>query len=540
MYFPNKEDYSLLFQRKLEILLKIEVLNDDGTLCDEFISVISGSSSISGSSAAKRTFNLTLIPSDKQSIGISERSLIWIDKDVRCYVGLKNQRNQEYVWYKQGCFVYQSANGTFDATTNQLSISCADYFTKLDGTVNGAIGGATSTKIRIYNKDENGNKIYKTIKQSIIDILNYANVKDYFVDEIGGYKGVPRYNKNYAEYRQANPMWNIVPYDLEISSGSTYGDILKQLLELYPNNDGSFDENGVYIAQMTPSLYTDEVVLTDNDIKKIFISESNSCDMTKVRNICEVWGATLYSEFYSDEVTLSGNVYSTDIDEYTEYVLYDTVALKIPNIIDSQLYINLNNLGDIPVYDEATELPLEYTCLEAGKTYVFKYKSRYIDGEAVYRFYLQGQYQVHALNVLSSGILGESVTVYGLTCRKYSEEYFKAKYNCKNVLITVVPDSPFTVQAIGERLNVETYDKISYDSLALNQAEYDNWTTCRLTDSITITTTIIPWLSDNMKISYVKANTNEEKQYIIQEVSHDYSSVQTTFTAYTFYELHQN
>ena len=126
----------------------------------------------------------------------------------------------------------------------------------------------------------------------------------------------------------------------------------------------------------------------------------------------------------------------------------------------------------------------------------------------------------------------------------YSSEYFETVYNCSNVELTIVPDSPFTVQRIGERCAVmsgQEYDNITSDSLALERARYENWKNSRLTDDITITlNTIIPWLKENMKIEYTSRQYNVPSQYITKSVSLDFANGTTTVGMYTFYPLYED
>ena len=130
----------------------------------------------------------------------------------------------------------------------------------------------------------------------------------------------------------------------------------------------------------------------------------------------------------------------------------------------------------------------------------------------------------------------------GVEYERYSLDYFKKFYNCENVEITVVANSPFTVQKLGEILDVKTggeYENITSDDLALDRAKWDNWKNCRLTDNITITTALLPFLDVNKKVSYKRSDSDKEHQYVISSVSHDFSGYTTTITMYRFYPLYE-
>ena len=99
------------------------------------------------------------------------------------------------------------------------------------------------------------------------------------------------------------------------------------------------------------------------------------------------------------------------------------------------------------------------------------------------------------------------------------------------------------MQKLGVILDVKTgneYENITSDSLALSRAKYENWKNCRLTDNITITTSLLPFMDVNKKITYKPSDSDEVHQYITTSVSHDFSGNTTTIQMYRFYPLYQN
>ena len=102
--------------------------------------------------------------------------------------------------------------------------------------------------------------------------------------------------------------------------------------------------------------------------------------------------------------------------------------------------------------------------------------------------------------------------------------------------------SPFTVEKLGEILDVKNggeYDNITSDDLAADRAKWENWKNCRLTDNITITTLLLPFLDVNKKISYKPSDSDIEHQYIITSISHDFLGRTSTITMYRFYPLYE-
>lgn len=562
MITATNDDYALLDQPSIVVHIKVEVKNDDGTMFDNLEGLVQGGSvRIDANSSVRRTTNFTIVPLlnnitisnglNNTTFDLSEKSIIWINKKAVLKIGIENIRNKQVpVWYTLGTFIFQKESITYDATTNQMQVSCSDMMTLLDGTVNGERGQLT-TKIPAYKEDEDTGEVleYYYIRPSMIQVLTQlGGITDYWVDDIGEFKGMKQYNPDWQNYRTTHPLWDNIPYDLEFDAGCTVLDIITELRDLYPNYETFFDETGRFICQMIPSCYYDEIAIPDNIIQKYLISEDTERDLTSVRNVCEVWGQVLDTDFYSEEVTNSNNVYTATIDGLDEkYMNGDKVALQIPSTNAATQYININSLGNVQIYDENTEEPLAAGTLEASKIYVFECKklrtSSGTDDEM--KFYLLGEFQVHALSVLTDGSVvkdGWTDPDTGTTYDLYSKEYFQTKYNVRYVDMNVIADSPFTVQKIGERNSVkkgDEYDDITSDTLALARAHYENWKNCRLTDNITITTILIPWLDVNTKVSYCMKNDTEIKQYIVKSVTQNLDSMTSQITMMTFYPLYE-
>ncbi len=547
MYNITNYDLGLLtHQHFLHYPIKIEVLEQD-KIIDVLCGVISGgSSSIDANSDIRRTFNVIVVPTWRQEIKVNENGIIWLNKDVHLYIGLKDIRSDEYNWYSQGFYVFANSSGTYDVTTNQLSIECNDWMVKLDGSKNGQIGALT-TVIPVYEENpETGEPItYNTIRNAFVSTLTQlGRIKKYLIDDIGEYKAMEPYNDNWKEYREQNPLWNNVPYDLEFSSGTSVLAILQELRDLYPNYEMFFDENGIFVCQMIPSCYDDDIVFTDDFLQKILISENTSVDLLTVRNICEVWGQIIDTDFYTEHCSFVSNCYVCTIDEYEEkYKNGDRIAIRVPASNPENATININSFGQLSIYDENTEQPLKAGIMEPNIVYVFKIKKQYINKQYQARAYYLGHWQAHGMNVLTDGTVGDDyTTTSGETVPRYSKEYFQSVYNCEAVELTIIPNSPFTIQKLGEILDVKTgddYENITSDSLALSRARYENWKNNRLPDSVTITTHLIPFAEVNIKVSYRCQNQEKPHQYIIKSVNHNFDDGTSTIQMIRFYPLYE-
>ncbi len=545
------KDLKLTLQQPQHFMLKIEVLKDDGkTILDTLKgTVVGGTASIDSSSSVRRTFSASVIPTlyDRNDAWITEDGLIWLNKETRLYIGIMDIRTKEYVYYPLGHYIYTNTSGSYDAATNQLSITCSDYMSKLDGTKNGQLGALT-TKIPAYEENgETGEIIrHNVIREAIVTVLRQlGGINNYMVDDVGEYKALPQNNDNWQEYRNQNPLWNTIPYDLEFSCGCTVLSILEKLRDLYPNYEMFFNEYNVFTCQMVPGCYSDDIIFSNEFMQKIYISENTSIDMTKVRNICEVWGKVIDADFYTEECEYRDNIYHCAINGYDEkYYNGDTIAARIPSANTASPKLNVNHLGAIDILDENTDTPILSNVLEKDVVFVFRVKSKRVDGQTVFYAYLLGHWQAHSINVLTDGTAGNNYTFPdGTVCRKYSKKYFQVKYNCESIGFEIIPDSPFTIQKLGEILDVKTggeYDHITSDSLALSRAKWENWKNSRLTDSITLTTNLVPFYDVNIKLLYQNSNSDVPEQYIIKSVSHDFSSGTSTLSLMKFYPLYNN
>lgn len=529
--------------------LKVEVLDQKKQIIGTIYGVVSGSMSINGESDIRRTANITVQPTLTEHLKLTEDSLLWLNKDIRMSVGLYNCRTKQYKYYPLGYYVYTDTSGTYDATTNSLTINCADFMKKLDGTKNGQLGALIISYPAYEENIETGEPIrYNIIRNAVIETLEkLARITNHRIDDIGEFYAMPEYNDDWEKYREENVnLWNTIPFDQEFSSGCSVLSILITFRDLYPNYEMFFDMvNNTFICQLKPSCYEDDIFLDNDFLQRVLISENTSVDMTTVRNICEVWGKVIDVDFYSEECSYSNNIYSVTIPGYEEeYFNGDSIGLKIPVTNQANAKININGFGAIGIYNEANEKPIKSGELKPDNVYALKIKKKRVDKQDVIKAYLLGQWQVHAINVLTNGKKsGQFVTSSdGEEYELYSKEYFQKFYNCERVDFTIIANSPFTIEKLGEIPDVKVsgeFENITSDDLAADRAKWENWKNCRLTDNITITTAFLPFLDVNKKISYKRSDSDREHQYIISSISHDFSGYTTTITMYRFYPLYE-
>lgn len=547
----TQEDLLIVLQHSANPYLKlnIEVLDSEQKIIGTLnCGITSGSMSINGQSDVRRTANFVVQPTLKEKIKLTENSLLWLNKDIRMSVGLYNPRIKDYKYYSLGCYVYTDTSGTYDATNDNLTINCADFMKKLDGTKNGQLGALIISYPAYKENEETGEVIeYNIIRNAVIETLEkLARITNHKIDDIGEYKALPDYNENWKQYRQENITWNAIPFDQEFSAGCSVLSILTTFRDLYPNYEMFFDmDTNTFICQLKPMCYEDDIYIDNSFLQRVLISENTSIDITTVRNICEVWGQVIEADFYSEECTYSDNVYSSTIAGYEEgYYNGDVIALKIPSVNQAGSNLNINNFGTIPILNEANEEPIKANELNSNEVYAFKIKKKRVDKQDVISAYLLGQWQVHAINVLTNGKKsGKFITSSdGKEYELYSKEYFQKFYNCERVDMNVVINSPFTVEKLGEIPDIKVngeFENITSNNLASDRAKWENWKNCRLTDNITITTALLPFLDVNKKVSYKRSDSDVEHQYIISSICHDFAGFTSTITMYRFYPLYE-
>lgn len=549
----TSEDFRLANQNIVDVQIELTVKNDDGTVVDRLYGVLNGGSiKIDSGSSVRRTASFSLTPT-KQITNISEQSLVWLNKNVTVRLGILDQRTQQRVWYNQGVYLYQSASSSFDVSNNSMSIELSDWVLKLDGTVNGQVGGAISVVVQAYDEDPiTGEPIqFTSIKKAVEDTLKSAGIspENYEVQDIGEYYAMPQYNDDWEHYRDKYPLWNMIPYDQEFSTGCSVWEMLTTLVELYPNYDAAFDANGKFIVKMIPSEYTDAYDFLYDDYFDMVISEEISTELTGIKNICEVWGESMDTDWYKDGVVhTTDDNYKVELEGYPTngYVTGTRIAVKFNEPSVSGQMMQINNLPSLSIYNQITQYDIGDNELDTSHIHVFYItRMKTENNNYIQAFLYLGVSQAHGIDVLTDGTVIPNGYQDPATLEYfdlYSKEYYEHVLNCDNVSLTINPDSPFTVQKLGNRIDVKAdgeFNNITSNELALERAQYENWKNSRLTDNVTITTKLMPFVEPYMKIDYKKQGYKERNDYIVQSVSHDLDNGTTTITMYTFYPLYK-
>ena len=530
-YTVTEEDKTLFSQGTLEYKYRLSVMNKSGAIIDVLYCILQvGTYGINGESKIRRTLDAT-IDFDEFAIDIEDKIEGWYGLDFKFEIGIYSIRNNDFIWYPAGTYVITAANTTYNSATNTLTISLSDHFAQLDGTRNGQVGGAPLIKIPVDN--DSGKKTI--LREALSTVLRQqGGVENMIIDDIGEFYGMESNNADYEEYRKNNPEWNVLPYDLEFDAGCTVGDQVDEITGLYPNIQKYFDVYDIFCCNMIPSCENDPVALSDDFLQEIVLSdnaESVTYDIENIKNVTEVFGTTYEVDRMAEaeQCTSNGDIYSLTLDEYDKYTIGEYIAfIANVNNVDN-MKLRINSLDPVPIYFENTERGVTANTMLATQTYVLQLKK--VDD--AWRFYWLGQYQPHAICVLTDT---DSDPIY-------TKQYFCDRYNCKNVVLRNEPDSPFTIQKIGIVLDVKTgdrYDDIKSDTVAIENAIYENIKTSSWNDVVTLTTMCVPWLDVYEKVSWKKANSDDLNEYVIQSISHSLSSTvpTTTITMYRFHPLY--
>lgn len=141
--------------------------------------VTSGNLSVNGSSAVRRTINLTLKANPENSNIEDIDNEISINKKVRVSIGLKNPLKSyshygDIIWFPQGVFILSSASISRSTSGWNISISGRDKMCLLDGTVGGTIPASTTFHEREIHLENGDVEIEQpTIRQIIYEAVNH-------------------------------------------------------------------------------------------------------------------------------------------------------------------------------------------------------------------------------------------------------------------------------------------------------------------------------------------------------------------------------
>lgn len=142
-------------------------------------SITSGNLSVNGSSAIRRTINLTMLASIDNSNLEDIDNEISINKKIKVLIGydnpLKSYKNYgDIIWFPCGLFVLSSANISRSTSGWNISITGKDKMCLLDGTAGGTLPASITFNESLVQLDNGDVEIqYPTIFQIIYEAVNH-------------------------------------------------------------------------------------------------------------------------------------------------------------------------------------------------------------------------------------------------------------------------------------------------------------------------------------------------------------------------------
>lgn len=503
-YYPSQNDLqALCFSEKI-ILVKLVLLNENyQTIYEMKHEFISGEMSTDTDSDIRNTLSMSLAVHNK-NVGIAEDKLLWINKFVKVFVGVKVPFIKDVLWYDKGIFVM--TDQTYDAINFTLNINCSDLVCMLNGDVGGSLEG-----LEMEIKETQYNNIRAAI---IATLTSFTPFKKYYVVD----------------------MPDPVPYDMEFSASDSVWTMLTALRDLSPGYEMFFDVDGTFVCQKVATLDSDPIVLDNDILQKLYISEVDSGVLKDIRNVSRVWGKcldtdynTVTCEYNSSTNTYSAHFVGITLNDDGSLPTSTKFAVKIPAV-------NTADASKIAIYNKPTADGTEtligtYSITNssdktigkdffvANRSFVFRYRRS--------SMYVMGQWQITAVHKLRNTEPTEEE-------KKADIEY----HACDDIVYTVIPDSPFAIERIGERMGVYQggeYDDIQAIDDCRTRARWETYRSAKVVYSISLEMVQIPWLQGNEKIRFKLADTEEIKDWIVTSfhASHPSGSMSMTLTEFS-------
>lgn len=248
-----------------------------------------GNVTVNGSSAVRRTINLTLVaPADENDLDNID-NIISANKKIKVEMGIENPYDDysfygDIVWFPIGYFLITEATSTTSATNATISLKGKDKMCLLDGTIGGVLpativfhegnevdefGNVTVTSIPIftiikecvtfYGKEHESNIIINDVDMVAKQAIQYVGSEPVWFDEdfqLPPYFGdVPSENTEYTKkfiygqdvgYMETDFTY---PGELIFEAGSTVTEVLDKIIQTLGNYEYFYDLDGHFIFQ---------------------------------------------------------------------------------------------------------------------------------------------------------------------------------------------------------------------------------------------------------------------------------------------------
>lgn len=228
--------------------------------------VTGGSINVDGSSAVRRTCNLTLIAKD-----VNINDFYWgVKTKFKLEIGLRNKINPKYpdiIWFKQGLFVITSFSTQASTNNYSISISGKDKMCLLNGDIAGTLPHTTDFGIEEYYDSTTGITTYthipikRIIRESVQNFGNELarNIVINDIDDAG---------LELLEYRGDVPLYLFREVNSDVFTNMT----------LNASQPCYVDGKQTYIGNTQDIVYDDLVNLDEDSSVASIIQLSNAAD----------------------------------------------------------------------------------------------------------------------------------------------------------------------------------------------------------------------------------------------------------------------
>lgn len=489
-------DMELVTQPAKRVRMKVEMCDKNLNLIDEIDGdMLSLSLNIDSASDIRRTITLSMHMDDMEYF---ENSFVtmWLNRAIKVKYGIWDIEEKRFKWFPLGTYLVTQNSYTYDASTQRLDLMVADLMASITEERGSQIG----TEVTVEADATAQNAMTSTVTRFFP--FTKCNVWDFEGKKI--------------------------PYDLEFERGIYPYEIVKKIVELWPNCEHFFSPDGTYMARMIPTGEDDPVTLRADEVERLIISNGGVTRPRDIKNATEIWGKELDALYTSENCdgTSAAGTYTLFLDETFE-VLEDGMTVAFTpdvNSVSGQK-MQIQDTGRCPIYVQEGDLdyrPVKASEIHNGIQYVVKY--------TLDKYVLQGQSEIHAMCMeFNKAPSLEDVA-------KLQEDYA-----CADIRVSVNRHSNYSVEKIGVQKSVlqgGEYADIYTTELALERAAYENWKTTRVQDTLQLTMLFVPWLDVNQIIEYRSIVTGEVNQYMVKSISASADGFWMTVNLIKFYPFY--
>ena len=566
--YITEQQYSIVKQPYRELYCKVNLLNYQFQVVDDISGVVlSDTWTISATSDIRRTGTLVILPDNDEAYKIQAGSKIFLDKYVQVYIGIKDETTGEIIYNNMGIYLINNPTHTFDSTNNSITLQLVDLMAKLTGLRNGNLAGYE------YQLKEG-----QDVKEIIVAVLAEVGFNNYNIEiDEGDYQ--------------------TIQFDMSVDGTATLYDILKTINEnQYINYQMYFDVDGIFHFNHIPS-GKDAPVMVDDDIwRYAYISHEVTTNYEDLKNDIVVLGKTHTASKYSNDCALNNHTFtmsSASVKREKNHIklAFTTPENMTPTVDGEQYYLNLNNYGSYPL---RTTLGSLHFKMLPNTYYVVRLQNfgreslSLIGAQNTTTYTLKKALPLDDMGVTASDIVGWYVSALAKSLNEAITENVKiVSYNEQNLTITLSksintdkawtgrlcymynpnttktywqfmgenqpraeikdenPSSPFYVNgSVGDIrivLSGGDYDNISTNELAMERAQWELYTRCRLNDNLSLTCLPIYWLDVNWLVNITLPTENEAKPFIIKEISISSGATATqSVTLVSYYDFYPN